>query len=225
MKARSVARELALFALFQLEKKGEKLQLEKASLQEIITETVRSLADMAYEQIETVSHEIADLRDYLIDYEIQHPTNEYVPLESPTKPVPIPTTQEMVEKLEKLLAAVENLQEALILPEVNALATREEVRNYCLMLVRHVVAHQATIDKLIDEASTEWRVERLQKMDLMLLRLAVAELRSMDNVEAATVIDETMELAKRFTAEESRKFIHGILGSIASKITEVAENV
>jgi transcription antitermination protein NusB len=225
MKARSVARELALLLLFQLEKKGEKLHWEKTSFQEMLVSSVRTLCELAREQIESVVQEIATFHESLVEYEISHPDNETIPLELETLPVPIPTTHEMREKLGTLLVGVENLGEALNLSEINALSQREDVQNYCGMLVKNVINHQANIDARIDEAAKDWRLERLQKMDLMLLRLAVSELLYSEDVEAGTVIDETLELAKRFTTEESAKFIHGILGAISQPATEASPHV
>lgn len=225
MKARSVARELALFALFQLEKKGEPLQWDKLSLSEMILNTVRSLTLLAQEQIESLALEISQLKDYLVDCEIRHPANENIPLESPTIPVPIPTTREMIGKLEALQRAIENLQEAVYLPEMKALSERDDVQNYCRMLIKTVLAHQAEIDRRIDEAATGWRIERMQKIDLTLLRLAVGELLYAEHVDTATVIDEALDLARQYTDEESRKFIHGILGNIAGIPAGVVENV
>lgn len=225
MKARSVARELALFVLFQQEKKGKPLQWDQPSLQAVVVETVRTLTEWAEEHIEAIGHEITNLTQALVDYEYRHPVNENIPMELPTEPVPIPTTQEMVEKLETLVQAVDAVQQALYVPEFKALAEREDVLNYCAMLVKRVANHKSEIDEVINAASDEWRVDRIQKMDLALLRLAVAELRYADDVDAATVVDETLELAKRFTTEESRKFIHGILGAVAASSQEVTENV
>ncbi len=216
MKPRSISRELALFILFQLDKKEKRLDWEKASFQELILGTVRSLSEMAREQIESVGQELSEVTNYLVDYEITHPSNENVPLEEPTRPVAIPNTKQMVAKLESLMNAVNNLQEALYLPELKTLADREDVQNYAKMLVRNVVTHLPEIDRKIDESAKQWRVERFQKMDLMLLRLAVAELQYNPQVETATVIDETLELADRFTDEDSKKFIHGILGAVAN---------
>ncbi len=226
MKARSVARELALFTLFQLEKKGGKLDWDKTSLQELLVNTIRALTSLAEEQIETIAQEVQKTRDFILDYELRHPDNEKVPLEAPTLAVTLPTSHEMNATLEALLQAVANLQEALYLPEIKILSEREDVQNYCAMLVKNVVSHQAEIDALIQEASTDWRVERIQKMDLMLIRLALAELKYTEKIDAATVIDECVELAKRFTDEDGRKFIHGILGQITQTSTpEVIENV
>lgn len=226
MKARSVARELALFVLFQIEKKGGALQWEKASMEELLITTVRSLSSMAEEQIEAVTREIADVQDFLFDEEVDHPLNENVPVDLPTRPIPLPDSQEMCQKLSSLLSAVNLLHEALYVPEIKALAEREDVGNFTRMLVRQVINHQADIDQQIDEASDEWRIDRIQKMDLMLLRLASSELLYPTDADAAVVVDEYLELAKRFTSDESRKFIHGILGQISARNTaEVTENV
>jgi N utilization substance protein B len=226
MKARSVARELALFVLFQIEKKGNALQWEKSSLEELIVTTVRSLSAMAEEQIEGITREICDLQNFVFDKELEHPDNESIPVDLPTRAVPIPTTREMCEKLSSLLAAVNQLQEALYVPEIKALAEREDVSNYTRMLVRNVTNHQTEIDERVGEASQDWSADRIHKMDMMLLRLAVAELMFNTDVQPAVVVDEYLELAKRFTSDESRKFIHGILGQISAQVpAEVTENV
>ncbi len=225
MKARTVSRELALFALFQMDKKGDKFALNRLNLQELIINTVRSLSTLAEEQIESVGSEIASFRDYLIDYEIDHPENLELPIDIPTRPVALATTKDMMNRLEKLLQSIDNLQEALDVPEIKALAEREDIQNYAMMLVRNVSTHQAEIDQLIGGAAEGWKVERIQKMDLMLMRLALAEIKYAENVDTATVINEILELAKRFTTEESRKFIHGILGNITGEPVGAGEHV
>jgi transcription antitermination factor NusB len=213
MKARSVAREFALLTLFQLETKGNTVQWEKRNLNELILDTVRTLSALACDQIEAVSEEIASISDFIVDHEYDHPINENVPVDLPTKPVPLPNSQEMVEKLQSLLSAVQNLQEAVYFPEMKTLADRDDVQNYCHMLIRNVLGHQAELDSAINDAAQDWRVERIQKMDLLLMRLALAEIRYSQDVDVATVMDEVLELAKRYTHEESRKFIHGVLGN------------
>lgn len=220
MKARSVARELALFTLFQLEEKEGRLVWEKQTLRERILQTVRSLSTSAQEEIESSAKTIATILYELSDYEAAHPDNEDVPLDEPLKPVTLPTTQNLRDKLESLLRGLENLNESLELPEVLALSQREDVENYTGMILKQVTTHQQEIDSRIDKASQSWRVERMQKMDRLLLRIGVAEMCYTSGVETATIIDEILELSKRFTAEESRKFIHGILGQVAEDLSQ-----
>lgn len=221
MKARSAARELALMALYQANPADKSVTWEKSSLQELVLNAVRSLSTLAQDNIQTVGEEIELLQNYMVDVELDHPDNEEVPLEEPTKPVAIPTNREMAEKLGTILMGLQQLQTALELPELMHFAQREDVQNYTWMLIKAVHYNLSDIDSAIDTATTDWRLDRLQKMDLSLLRLAVAELRSSEAVDTATVVDEILDLASRYTTEESKKFIHGVLGAISQAQTAV----
>ncbi|HZK01323.1 MAG TPA: transcription antitermination factor NusB [Anaerovoracaceae bacterium] len=70
------------------------------------------------------------------------------------------------------------------------------------------------IDKLIESSAKNWRVERISKVDLAILRLSIAEIIFMDNIPESVSINEAVELAKKFGNENSSKFINGILGKI-----------
>ena len=70
-----------------------------------------------------------------------------------------------------------------------------------------------TLDQEISERSKGWSVERLSVVDRNILRLALYELRFTPETPPAVVINEAVELAKRFSTDESPKFINGILGA------------
>ncbi len=224
MKARSLARQMALMLLFQ---HGDSTDpLLRQDMAELLRKTVQTLVSVAHEQIETVAQTVQTLQETLFETELGHPDNTHIPTENPMLPVPLPDTDTFRTQLNTLMAGLENLQEALYMPVASQLSEREDVVNYCWTLVRTVQTHQTEIDEKINAAAIDWRVDRIQKMDLMLLRMAAGELLYQSHVDAATVVEETLVLAERFTSPESRKFIHGILGHIA-KPTEnpVTENV
>lgn len=75
------------------------------------------------------------------------------------------------------------------------------------------------IDRLIAESAPEWPVEKLNKVDLAVLRLAIFELLEKKN-PPKVIIDEAIELAKHFGADNSPKFINGALGSALVKLTK-----
>lgn len=75
------------------------------------------------------------------------------------------------------------------------------------------------LDSLIEKYSDNWSVKRMTVVDRNVLRLAAHELSSSDDVPFKVVIDEAVELAKRFGTEESSAFVNGILDKIASKKT------
>jgi transcription antitermination protein NusB len=82
-------------------------------------------------------------------------------------------------------------------------------------LVTRSREHQAEIDDVIQAASRNWRLERMSRVDRNILRLAACELRFAPEVPVKVVINEAVELAKRFGAAESPAFVNGILDRIA----------
>ncbi len=77
-------------------------------------------------------------------------------------------------------------------------------------LVRGALADQPAIDRRIASHSEHWRLERMPLVDRNILRLALYEMTSM-GTPVAVVIDEALELARRFSSEESVAFINGVL--------------
>ncbi len=74
------------------------------------------------------------------------------------------------------------------------------------------------IDEEIEDASQNWRLERLAAVDRNVLRLAAYELMHEPRVPTAVVIDEAVEIAKRFGAEASPGFVNGVLDAVARKV-------
>lgn len=70
------------------------------------------------------------------------------------------------------------------------------------------------IDKLIVKAAPAWPIEKLNKIDLAILRLAVYELKVKKKVPPKVVIDEAVELAKKYGSDNSAKFINGALATL-----------
>lgn len=86
-----------------------------------------------------------------------------------------------------------------------------------------LAGHIEEIDKKIKENSTNWKFDRIDKVDLAILRLAVAELMYMAEITpSAVAINEAVELGKNFGTEDSGKFINGILGNIWKSIAPSA---
>ncbi len=92
-----------------------------------------------------------------------------------------------------------------------------EGRAYADELVRGVVASLPQLDLRIRAASTNWRLERMARVDRNLLRLATWELVSRLDVPRAVILDEAVELAKRFGSEDSSAFVNGVLDRIAEE--------
>ena len=74
------------------------------------------------------------------------------------------------------------------------------------------------LDKVILEHAVGWKIERMQKISISILRLAVYEMLYMDDVPATVSINEAIELAKKFDDDSARPFINGVLNSVAKKL-------
>jgi len=92
---------------------------------------------------------------------------------------------------------------------------KKETREYSSRLVRGVTENIAEIDKKINEKSIGWPVSRMGVVDKNILRLAVYELAFLKENPFAVVIDEAVELAKKYSSEDAKKFINGVLSSMA----------
>jgi len=73
------------------------------------------------------------------------------------------------------------------------------------------------IDRLIDEASDRWTLNRIAKIELALLRVAVYDMK-FGEVPIQVAVNEAVELAKKYGEDQSSKFVNGILGHIAKKL-------
>jgi N utilization substance protein B len=94
--------------------------------------------------------------------------------------------------------------------EENAAPERDE---FLEQLVRGTVEKAEEIDALISSHAEHWRLERMPAVDRNLLRLAIYEMRNTET-PAPVVIDEALELARRFSTEESVQFVNGVLDAI-----------
>ncbi len=93
-----------------------------------------------------------------------------------------------------------------------------EGRAYAEEIVRGVAAAREEVDARLVEASTNWRLERMTRVDRNILRLSAWELAFRREVPRAVVIDEAVELAKAYGAEDSGAFVNGVLDRVAENL-------
>ena len=96
-----------------------------------------------------------------------------------------------------------------------------EGRAYADSLVRGVAGSLERVDELIRTSSTNWRLERMARVDRNLLRMAAYELLEHKSVPRAVILDEAIELAKLFGSEDSGAFVNGVLDRIAEEVGRV----
>ena len=86
-------------------------------------------------------------------------------------------------------------------------------------LVEGVVANRDGLDRTIQDASTNWKLDQMGRVDRVVLRMAVYEIAVARNVPVRAAINESIELAKTFSGDESGRFVNGILGKVAESVT------
>ena len=82
-----------------------------------------------------------------------------------------------------------------------------------------VVENAAEIDRRIEENACGWKLERISRVDLAILRLATCELMH-GKTPQAVVINEAVEMARQYSGEKSPQFVHGVLGSISRSLAQ-----
>lgn len=90
----------------------------------------------------------------------------------------------------------------------------ENDKAYILETVNNTIDNLEKIDALISENAKGWTKDRMSKVDLAILRLAIYEMMFSEEAPARVVINEAVELAKKFSSDEAPAFINGILGKI-----------
>jgi N utilization substance protein B len=96
----------------------------------------------------------------------------------------------------------------------------DETRGFADDLHRLATRREDEVDALIQSHAQNWRLERMPVVDRNLLRTAVAEMLGFPKTPAAVVINETLEIARRYAAPESVHFLNGVLDAIGRELLE-----
>lgn len=127
--------------------------------------------------------------------------------------------RELREHIFELLFRVEfnspeEMQEQVRLFFENLGEIEDKDRDYIKQKYAHIIEKLPEIDALLGEAAEGWKVSRMGKADLTILRLAVYEMKYDEDVPVGVAVNEAVELSKKFGGDESPVFINGILGKI-----------
>jgi len=176
--------------------------------------SVRILSNSASEELNLTIGSLIDIKSMLEDYEAEHESNLSRPLGAKNKPVQIPMTDDMTAKVDTMLDVAEKALFALEIAEFATLENQSEVQNYTIRIAEEYKNHHAEIDSQIQKYSNGWDISRLVKMDKDILRIAITELLYIKDTPVKVVVDEAVELAKKYSTEDSSSFVNGILAKV-----------
>lgn len=96
--------------------------------------------------------------------------------------------------------------------------TSKEIKDYSSWLVKGIISNKKKIDNIIQSVSEHWRISRMAVVDRNVLRIAVFELLFEENIASAVIINEAIEIAKKYSSMEAATFVNGILDAIRKEI-------
>lgn len=208
MQPRRIARELALLSLSQLPTSPEKLETQQLS--NLVLAAVRMLNTEVQDALSTAAGELQRGSDRL--------------LTSETRAGNLETARSMVEEAIQLTqTAINRVSTALELPEFIQMAQQSDfdVRTYALQIVQTVNAKRTEIDQQLTNALVDWQLSRLARIDRDILRIAVAEIMYL-GIPGKVAINESVELAKRYSGDDGHRFINGVLRRVSEQIKAAA---
>ena len=214
MQARRAARELALILFSQFDK--EITKYSRKDFEDIMLKSVRILSNSASEELKLTVGSLIDIKDMLDTYEAEHESNLSRPMGAKNKPVQIPMTDNMIQKVDTMIDVAEKAILALEIAEFATLENQSEVKNYTVEIAEQFKLHHKDIDNEIQKLllTHGWDISRLVKMDKDILRIAITELLYIKDAPLKVIVDEAVELAKKYSTEDSSSFVNGILAKV-----------
>jgi len=85
-------------------------------------------------------------------------------------------------------------------------------------LAKKILVNSKKINEIITQSAPDWPIEQINRVDLAILRLAIYELAIVKKEPPKVIIDEAVELAKRYGSEKSSSFVNGVLGTVLKKV-------
>ena len=212
MQARRAARELAFILFSQFDKKIT--HYSKSDLEDIILKSVRILTSSATDELKIAVGALVAMRDQIDNYEADAEVNLNRPIGVANIPVPIPMTSDMTGRINEMIDIAEKSLMALEIAEFTTLDSQSEVKDYAVSIAEYFQKNHEEVDNIIQKYAKNWDLGRLVKMDKDILRIAITELLYIKDAPLKVIVDEAVELAKKYSTEDSSSFVNGILAKV-----------
>lgn len=199
MQSRSLSRELALLVLGQVSEQNQP-KLEKLAMDGLLQKALDSLMFHWREALDASASELDQAQQHLLDSELQESDRA--------------SHDTVRTHLRSALTGAEQvlngLSASLELPRLLLLSDQEQIRLDAMQRVSLVLEARDHIDTQLDAVMENWRLSRLPRIDRDILRLAVVDLTKL-KTPAAVAFNEAVELANRYSDEQGRRMINGVL--------------
>ncbi len=201
MQTRSIARELALLVLGQIRDESSKgLEVSSSTPATLLHRAMETLRQHWSDGLDSSAKSLEIAQQQLLDSELQESN------ENSIRKVRAHLRESIIE----VENALNSLSSILDLPKLLALSDQDEIRIGAMKRVNLVLEHKKFIDSHLDDVMEGWRLKRLPRIDQDILRLAVVDLINLQTPLAVTC-NEAVDLANRYSDEQGRRMINGIL--------------
>jgi transcription antitermination protein NusB len=201
MQSRTLSRELALLMLGQVsDRSAPPVPSADPSLESLLLQALTSLQQHVRDALDRCAANLQQAQQELLDSELQEEGERRLPR----------VREHLRCGLSQGEQALNRLSACLELPRLLLLADQEDVRRGAIARARAVLSDRSAIDARLDAVMEGWRLSRLPRIDRDILRLAVADLESFAT-PPAVACNEAVELANRYSDEQGRRMINGVL--------------
>ena len=207
MQSRSVSRELALLTLGQV---NDRQPSADTSIDILLQQALVSLSQHVREALDQAASELQAAQQQLLDSELQD--------QGAVEQLPR-IRKHLQEGLEHAEQGLNRLSASLELPRLLMLADQEEIRRGAIDRARAVLSGRDDLDQRLDAVMEGWRLTRLPRIDRDILRLAAVDIEQF-RTPAAVACNEAVELANRYSDEQGRRMINGVLRRFTSAPAE-----
>ena len=201
MATRSLTRELALLLLGQVPEQ-KSASVADLALDSILDQALDTLTQHWRESLDSSAAELDQAQQSLLDSELQQG--------EPGTGTHDNVRTHLRASLSSAEQVLNGLSASLELPRLLLLGDQEQIRRGAMERVQKVLTQREGIDKRLDQVMEGWRLTRLPRIDRDILRLAVVDLESLRN-PAPVAFNEAVELANRYSDEQGRRMINGVL--------------
>ena len=106
----------------------------------------------------------------------------------------------------------------------NAQAGRDfVVDKFSYALAQQAYDHLEQVDGVIEKYSTKWKLDRIVKVSLAILRMSISGMLDLEDIPVGVSINEAVELAKKYATEDDASFVNGVLGAVAKDLEQMKE--
>ena len=196
---RTLSRELSLISLGLIKDKSQ-LKYSKFQIEEVVESALDSLINHCRDELDNCESDLENASQKILESELHDGVDSSF----------FNVRDELKKSLGKMETVMNTLSVTLDFPKLIISSGQIDIREDVNKRIKNIINNLPSIDSDIDQAMDGWRLKRLPRIDRDILRLAYVDINFL-NTPIAVACDEAVNLANKYSDEQGRKFINGVL--------------